>query len=461
MLEVGTTTLQLDAVTGVFDALRANRPAVRATTVEQRIERLRRLGDEIELRAADVAAGIHADLGRPLDSRDEINTVLGNIRKATAELAVWAAPLEVQPSGDLPAPKRMFVQYEPRGVVLLFGTWDFPIGMFFSPLVQAIAAGNVVIAKTNSMAPATGKMIVEILRAVFPENEVAAFDDTHVDTPDGLRPLNDVLLELRVDHIFLTGSPRVGKLIVAAAAKNLTTFTLELGGKSPTILDTTADLDLVAQRLVRGKIYNHGQTCLTVDYLWLPPQLQETFIEKFHAAVHAAFYEGDVFQFERDGRFVDKRNFERVKALLDNAVDLGATVAFGGRANEDDLVIEPTVLTDVPREADILTEEIFGPILPTLTYRSEQEIWDHSDALPKPLGMYVYSQDDTFVQRVLDHTTSGGVTVNGHSLHWADENLPFGGVNSSGYGRYHGIWGFREFSNPRLVYIVDHQPAAS
>jgi aldehyde dehydrogenase (NAD+) len=197
--------------------------------------------------------------------------------------------------------------------------------------------------------------------------------------------------------------------------------------------------------------------------VWVPEGLRDAFVEKVTAVVRDAFYQDGVFQWRRDGRFVDRRNFERVKGYLDQAVALGATIASGGTADPEHLVIEPTVLVDVPAGCDLLREEIFGPILPVLTYTDEEEIYTHADTLGKPLGFSVYSRDDAFVDRVLANTTSGGVTVNGHAVHWQEENLPFGGVNSSGYGRYHGIWGFRELSNARSVYHVDlgDRPALS
>ncbi|WNI18741.1 aldehyde dehydrogenase family protein [Actinacidiphila sp. ITFR-21] len=452
--------LEYNEIQRVFTAARANRAAVRARTSAERIERLEALRAALTAHAEDIGTAIKADLGRPTDNRGEFLTVMGNIDKAVAELADWMAPIDVEQSIPSPKGKRIFIKYEPRGVVLLFGTWDFPIGMFFSPLVQAVAAGNVVIGKTNSLAPATGKVIATIVAEAFAEDEVSVFDDTETNTPDGVRSTNDVLLDLPVDHIFLTGSPRVGKLIVAAAAKHLASFTLELGGKSPAIVDSTADLDYVAQQIVIGKIPNHGQTCLSVDYVWVPADRRDEFVEKYVAAVRAKYYDNGEFRYERDGRFVNRRNFERVKGYLDQAVEAGATIAFGGTSDADALVIEPTVLLDVPVDSDIIQEEIFGPLLPVLTYTDESEIYAHSDSLGKPLGLYIYSQDEDFVERVLDNTTSGGVTVNAHNVHWREENLPFGGVNSSGYGRYHGVWGFREFSNPRSVYEVALTPTS-
>jgi aldehyde dehydrogenase (NAD+) len=452
-----------NAIERVFRGLRANRRTLRHTTAEERVEVLERLRTAVVGHADRIGKAIHEDLGRPADNRDEVATVLGNLDKAAAELADWMKPLTVEQSIAAPAAKRVFVQYEPRGVVLLFGTWDFPIGMFFSPLIQAVAAGNAVLAKTSSMAPATGEVIADIVREVFPENHVAVVTEDETRTAQGVRPTHEVLLDLPVDHIFLTGSPRVGRQIVAAAAKHLATFTLELGGKSPAVIDSTADLDHAARQMLAGKVYNHGQTCLSVDYVWVPEGLRDAFVEKVTAVVRDAFYEDGVFQWQRDGRFVDRRNFERVKGYLDQAVARGATIASGGATDPEHLVIEPTVLVDVPAGCDLLREEIFGPILPVLTYTDEEEIYAHADTLGKPLGFSVYSRDDAFVDRVLANTTSGGVTVNGHAVHWQEENLPFGGVNSSGYGRYHGIWGFRELSNARSVYHVDlgNRPALS
>jgi aldehyde dehydrogenase (NAD+) len=444
--------LELHDVQRFFEAQQAKRRALAQSTAEQRIERLLRLRGEVERRAADIGVAINEDLGRPVENRDEVNTVLGNIDKVQAELADWMAPLGVPRTPGLPDAKGVYVRFESRGVVLLFGTWDFPIGMFFSPLVQAVAAGNTVLGKTSSMAPTTGKVIEEIVSAAFPPEEVIAYTDRTVSTPEGESLLRDVLLDLPVDHIFLTGSPKVGSTIVKAASQHLATFTVELGGKSPLILDDTSNLDKVVDALIGPKIYNHGQTCLSCDYLWVPPHRREELIEKFTAAVQAAYYEHGVYQWQRDGRFVDRRNFDRVKGYLDEAIAKGAKVAFGGASNADSLTIEPTVFTDIPVDTDVIQEELFGPILPVLTYTDEQEIYAHSASLGKPLGFYIFSSDDEFVERVLANTTSGGVTVNGGMLHWVEENLPFGDVNSSGYGRYHGVWGFRELSNARSVF---------
>ncbi|MEU3982795.1 aldehyde dehydrogenase family protein [Streptomyces sp. NPDC026672] len=444
-------TVQIQAA---FQALRAGRRAMRATTAEQRIELLENLRAEIQRRKTDIIEAIHQDLGRPLTDEGEFATIMGNIDMVHAHLKEWMEPVTVEKSPTSPEAEAIYIKYEPRGVVLLFGTWDFPFGMFFSPLIQAVAAGNTVLGKTSSMAPASGTVAAEIVRAVFGPDQVAVFEADDVETTADGRSLNNVLLDLPVDHIFLTGSPKVGKEIVKAASRHLATFTLELGGKSPAILDETADLDLAAGAFVGGKAGYQGQTCLSVDYVWVPEGLRDTFIEKYAAALQRAYYVDGEYQLDRDQRIVNRRNYDRVKGYLTEAVERGAKVAFGGSTWDDELTIEPTVLLDTPLDTDVVQEEIFGPILPVMTYTDVEEIFAHSDSLGKPLGFYIYSEDQQFIDHILDNTTSGGVTVNGHVVHWLEENLPFGGVNSSGYGRYHGVWGFRELSNTRSVFHV-------
>ena len=439
----------------LFRGLRDQRRAMRHTTATERIERLDRLRAELLARQDDIGKALHADLGRPADDRFEVTSLAAQIDRLRTQLAGWMEPQPVEKSVDAPA-ERVFVQYEPRGVVLLFSTWNFPVGLFFAPLIQAISAGNVVLAKPNRVTPATADVIEEIVHAVFDEREVAVVNTDEVSTPDGQRRANDVVLDLPVDHIFLTGSPRVGRIIMEKAAKHMASFTLELGGKNPAIIDRTADLDSVAELFVPGKVLNHGQNCLGVDYAWVPESMRDELVEKFAAAVKRAYYDGDTFRWDRDARFVNRRNYDRVKGYLDEAVAGGAKVAFGGRCDPENLVIEPTVLIDVPAGAQVVQEEIFGPILPVLTYTDEEQVYDYLDSLGKPLAISIYSSDRGFIDRVLDNTTSGGVSVNGSNQHWFEENLPFGGVNASGFGAYHGIWGFRELSHTRAVF---HAPA--
>lgn len=441
----------------LFYGLRSQRRAMRHTSARERITRLERLRAELVARQEDIGQAIHTDLGRPAEDRFEVEMLFKNIDTAREELAGWMKPQPIEKSVSAPA-ERVFVTYEPRGVVLLFSTWNFPLSLFFSPLIQAVSAGNVVLAKPNTSAPAVGDVIEKIIHTVFDEREVAIVNAEEVATPDGVRDANDVLLDLPVDHIFLTGSPRVGKIVVEKAAQHLSSFTLELGGKNPAIIDQTADLGTVADMFVPGKVFNQGQNCLAVDYAWVPQAHRDELVEKFAAAVKKNYYSDDRFQWERDARFVNRRNFDRVKSYLDEAVAGGAKVAFGGGSDPENLVIEPTVLIGVPADAKILHEEIFGPILPVLTYTDEEQVFDHVEAAGKPLAVSIYSRDQAFIDRVLENTMSGGVSINASNQHWFEDNLPFGGVNMSGYGAYHGIWGFRELSHARAVFHMPAEP---
>jgi aldehyde dehydrogenase (NAD+) len=241
---------------------------------------------------------------------------------------------------------------------------------------------------------------------------------------------------------------------MAAAAKHLTSVTLELGGKCPAIFDDGVDLLKMAPMAVGARFRNAGQLCLSVDHVWVPEGMRDAFLQIAKGVIDKMFYVDGQFQRERLERIVDARNFARVKGYLDDAIARGAKVAIGGGMDADDLTIYPTVLIDVPLDAKIMHEEIFGPILPVLTYRSLDEVTQHIDATGKPLAMYVFSPDQQFVDDVLLHSSSGGVTVNGMMLHYAEKNLPFGGCNQSGIGRCKGIHGFRELSNPRSVFVA-------
>jgi aldehyde dehydrogenase (NAD+) len=293
------------------------------------------------------------------------------------------------------------------------------------------------------MAPETSRVIAKILREVFDPREVVVFE--------GGVDLANALLELPVDHIFFTGSPNVGKTIMTAAAKHLASVTLELGGKCPVVLDEGVDLADVAAKVCRARFFNAGQLCLSTDHVWLRAEQRDAFIEHLKLAIAQMFYKDGQLNKVMLSRIVDARNFDRVVSYIDDATARGAKVALGGRREPDDLTLEPTVLVDVPLDARVMQEEIFGPVLPVLTYRSLDEVIGYIDAGGKPLAMYVYSDNPQFVEKLLTHTSSGGVTVNGVLSHSAERRLPFGGVNHSGMGRYKGIYGFREMSNPRSV----------
>lgn len=300
--------------------------------------------------------------------------------------------------------------------------------------------------KLTDLCPATARIAGKIIREAFDENEVALFEgDVSVATE---------LLEQPFNHIFFTGSTRVGKLVMAAAAKHLATVTLELGGKSPVIIDEGADIEAIAASLASAKQFNGGQACICPDYVFVKEDQKARLVEGFEANVAKNLYSDDgEIKKENIAQIVDRKNFARVKALVDDAVAKGARIAVGGKLEEADLTIHPTMLVDVTPQMKILQEEIFAPVLPVMTYDHLDQAIDYVAARDKPLALYIFSNDDANVQKVLSRTSSGGVTVNGVFSHYGENRLPFGGVNQSGTGSYHGYFGFKAFSHERAVYM--------
>lgn len=430
----------------VFALQRANRATLKASNATQRRARLQRLRDAIVAHSNEIDEALFLDLRKAREgSRNpEIHTVLEEIDTALSGLARWMEDEQVEPSPRFKG-HRALIRYEPRGVVLLFGPWNFPFSLVFAPLVQIIAAGNACIAKPNEMQPRTSAVSAKIIRAVFPEDEVAVFE--------GGVPMAERLLELPVDHIFFTGSPAVGKRIMTAAARHLATVTLELGGKCPAILDHGVDLEQTVAMVLAARFRNAGQLCLSVDHVWVPESMCDQFVEAAVRLVAEMFYVDGKLATERLPRIVDRKNFDRVKGYLDDALMRGARLAFGGQLDADDLTIAPTMLLDVPCDATAMQEEIFGPVLPVMSYRSLEEVTGFIDSTGKPLGMYIFSPNPAFVDQVLLHSSSGGVTVNGVMMQYAESRLPFGGVNGSGIGRCKGVYGFRELSNARSIFV--------
>lgn len=430
----------------VFNAQRANRVSLKASTAVQRGARLQKLRDAIVAHADEIDEALFVDLRKPRMGAQhfEITSVLNEIDTALEGLEDWMQDTEVTPSPHFTG-NRTYVMYEPRGVVLLLGPWNFPFSLVFAPLVPIAAAGNACIVKPNEMQPRTSAVTAKIIREVFDEAEVAVFE--------GGVPFAEALLDLPFDHVFFTGSPAVGKRVMAAAAKHLATVTLELGGKCPAIVDRGVDFAKTVAMVVAARFRNAGQLCLAVDHVWVPEELRDSFVQVAKAVIDQMFYVDGKLVAERLARIVDDRNFERVNGYVSEAVGRGAKVVIGGEVDAQDRTIHPAVLVDVPLDARIMHEEIFGPILPVLTYRSLDEVTNHIDATGKPLALYVFSPDQQFIDQVLLHSSSGGVTVNGVMMHYAESRLPFGGVNGSGIGRYKGVHGFRELSNGRSIFV--------
>jgi aldehyde dehydrogenase (NAD+) len=429
----------------VFALQQARQWDVKASTAAERKAKLAKLKAVVEAHADAIIAAVLEDTRKPEGEIrvTEVLNVIGNIQRNIDNLDAWMAPTEVTPSLN-PADTAQ-IMYEARGVCLILGPWNFPLGLTLGPVAAAVAAGNCCMVKLTDLCPATARVAATIIGEAFDENEVAVFEgDVGVAT---------ALLDLPFSHIFFTGSTRVGKIVMAAAAKHLASVTLELGGKSPVIVDDGADIAKIAADLANAKQFNGGQACISPDYVFVKEAQKAALVAGFKENVAKNLYgEDGKIKKESIAQIVNAPNFARVKALFDDAVAKGATVAAGGELDAADLTIHPTMLTDVTPQMTILQEEIFAPVIPVMTYETLDQAIDYIASRDKPLALYMYSPDAANVEKVLSRTSSGGVTINGVFSHYLENQLPFGGVNQSGTGSYHGYFGFKAFSHERAVY---------
>jgi aldehyde dehydrogenase (NAD+) len=445
-MEKGTVS----TIDQVFALQRAHQWEMKATTAEQRKEKLRKLKAAVERHTEELLTAVKQDTRKPEHEIrvTEVLNVLANIDRNINSLDEWMQPVEVQPS--LNKADRARIVHEARGVCLILGPWNFPFGLVMGPLAAAVAAGNCCMVKLTDLCPATARVAAKIIRQAFEEREVALFEgDVKVAT---------ALLELPFNHIFFTGSTRVGKLVMAAAAKNLASVTLELGGKSPVIVDGDANVKKVAADLASAKQFNGGQACICPDYVFVSENHQALLIDEFRDRVKQNLYRDDgSLKKESIAQIVNDQNFVRIKQLFDDAVAKGAKVAVGGTLEAADRTIHPTLLTDVTADMAIMQEEIFGPVVPVITYKHIDEAIGFIANRPKPLALYIYSNTPSNVDKILSRTSSGGVTINGFFSHYLENHLPFGGVNQSGMGSYHGVFGFKAFSHERAIYVQENR----
>lgn len=453
--DLGTSDLHevRSRIDRIFERQRAHRAVVGTTTADQRIAKLTRLLDSLYANREKMRDALRADFGKPAVEVDltEVYVSVSEAKHAIAHLPKWMKPKRVAPPVAL-ATTRSEIRYEPKGVVLIISPWNYPFNLTFGPLVSAIAAGNCICVKPSEYTPNCSRVIREMLEAIFPEEELAVFE--------GEKEVAVELLKKPFDHIFFTGSPEVGKHVMRAAADHLTSVTLELGGKSPCIVTETADLEDAAQKIAWGKFTNNGQTCIAPDYVLVHESRHDAFVDGLKHSIRK-FY-GETEEARRSSpdyaRIVTPRHAEMLEKMLDRSVALGARVEIGGVVDTKAKYVAPTVLTHVDLESPVMQQEIFGPLLPVVSYRSLDEALRIVGERPKPLALYLFSQDGETTDRVLAHTSAGGTCVNDVILQFLNLNLPFGGVNNSGHGSSHGIYGFRAFSHERSV--VRHHRAS-
>lgn len=428
----------------VFELQKVHSLTLRNTGPSLRANKLRKLKSVIEANENEIYAALQQDLGKSQfeSAFSEVYFVYSEIDFAIKHLSGWMRSKKVGSNlTGLITKNRIYL--EPKGVSLIIAPWNYPFQLLMSPLISAIAAGNCVVLKPSELSSATSAVIRQMIAENFDVREIACFE--------GDAEVSKELLELPFDHIFFTGGTQIGKVVMAAAAKNLTTVTLELGGKSPVIIDEDTDLEKAALKIVWGKFMNAGQTCVAPDYVLIKTGQQAEFIRLANQAVKKMYYPDGKLDDKSYGKIINEKNYSRLSSLISDAKEKGAIIHVGGAYHQDRLIIEPAILSNVPIDCGLMQEEIFGPVLPLISYTSIDEAISFINQRPKPLALYVFSDKKSVVDQVIRQTSAGGTTVNDVVLHIANPALPFGGVGASGMGSTHGYFGFKAFSHERAV----------
>ena len=444
--------VNINQIKSLFQSQKANQFAVANAPIRDRKNKLKSLLNALENTfRQELRDAMMADFKKPQADVDlsEIFPVTSEIKHTIAHLGKWTAK---QPA-DTPLAffgSTSYIKYEPKGVCLIIAPWNFPVNLLLSPLVSAIAAGNTAILKPSEFTPHTSAVLAKLIKSIFNEDEIALLE--------GGIETSSALLELPFNHIFFTGAPSIGKIVMAAAAKNLASVTLELGGKSPTIVDDTAAISTAAKRIVWGKFHNSGQICIAPDYVLVHESKKNELIEAMKKTL-AAFYGSDAQTSESYGHIVNQKHAERVNGYIQDSVSKGAEVVFGGKVDTAKSFIEPTLVCDVSEDSALMQNEIFGPVLPIISYKNLDEALVKINQGEKPLALYIYSKNEKNIEKIMNNTRAGNTCINNNDLHYYNPNLPFGGSNNSGIGKTHGIFGFQEFTNARGVYRQHFPPA--
>jgi len=406
--------------------------------ISYRKNALRKLQSELFKREADIVQALYNDFKKSEYEAimTETSIVYSELKMAIKNIEKWNKPKKVLPS-ILNFPSSAKIYSEPYGTVLIIAPWNYPFQLAISPLIGAIAAGNTIILKPSELTPHTSTIVREIIEAVF--------DERHVAVIEGGVPVAQELLTLRWDYIFFTGSVNVGRIVAKAAAEFITPVTLELGGKSPCIVDDSASIKLAAKRIAWGKFINGGQTCIAPDYILIHKSQKDAFVEAIKEEITLA-YGDDPEQSSDFPRIVNTRNFERLAIMLENE-----NILIGGKTNKDDCYIAPTLIDEPSLDSEVMKGEIFGPILPIISYETEEDIATIIGKYDKPLAFYIFSNKNRFAKKLIQQYSFGGGTINDTTVHFANHRLPFGGVGESGIGGYHGKQTFDTFSHKKGI----------
>lgn len=406
--------------------------------VSFRIQILKKLRQEIVNREQEIYDTLKKDFNKSAFEAfmSEYGLVILELNLVLKKLKSWSKPKRVKPS-ILTFPATDYIYKEPYGAVLVIAPWNYPFLLALEPLIMAIAAGNTVVVKPSELTTYTSQLVTDIIQSVFNEEYVAS--------AQGGIPVATELLEQKWDYIFFTGSVPIGKIVAKAAAKHLTPVTLELGGKSPCIIDDTIDLNLAAKRIVWGKFFNGGQTCISPDYLIAHTLIKDKLIDALKSEIINAY--GENAKASKDfPRIINERNTNRLKNMLE-----GVNIVYGGDYSVEDCFISPTLVHNPTLESKLMQDEIFGPILPILTFNDSSDIDNIISYYDKPLSLYVFSKNKQFTNQIINTYSFGGGAINDPLIHFGNHRLPFGGVGASGIGAYHGKHGFDTFSHHKSI----------
>ncbi|WP_136668106.1 aldehyde dehydrogenase [Flavobacterium sp. H122] len=407
-------------------------------SINERKEALNKLLKNIILHEEEILDALQKDFKKPRFESviSETSYVINDLKYTLKNLSSWAKPKRVFPS-LLNFPSSDYIYKEPYGKVLVISPWNYPFQLALSPVIAAVAAGNSITLKPSELTPYTSAVVSKIIRE--------SFDIRHVVVVTGDHTIAQDLLKKRWDYIFFTGSVPVGKIVAKAAAEHLTPVTLELGGKSPCIVDETANLPLAAKRIIWGKLFNAGQTCIAPDYIAVHYRIKKKLVPLLIKEIENALGENPELS-EDFARIINLKNWKRQLSLIENQFLL-----YGGQNNEENLYLAPTLLDEPIAESPVMQEEIFGPILPIVSYENKEHLHRILNRYEKPLSLYLFSEDKKFQKEILNKYSFGGGCINDTLTHFANKNLPFGGVGHSGMGAYHGKLGFDSFSHKKSV----------
>ncbi|MDO9629640.1 MAG: aldehyde dehydrogenase [Acholeplasmataceae bacterium] len=420
----------------VLDDQKVYYQAQKTKSYEFRIESLKLLKEAIITYDQEIKEALKSDLNKSEFESflTEIGITILEINLVMKNLKKWMKPKRVKTPITL-FHATSYIYQEPYGTVFIMSPWNYPFQLAISPLIGAIAAGNTVILKTSQDSPETSKVIKKMLSEIFSSELVSVFT--------GDLEESKALLKLKYDYIFFTGSTPVGRVVMSEASKNLIPVTLELGGKSPAIIDETVDLDLTAKRIAYGKFMNAGQTCIAPDYILIKEELKDSFVGFIKKHVESWFGENPL-DHEDYPKIINEKNHTRLLSLIEDE-----SVVFGGRFSIDK--IEPTILNHITKNSKVMQEEIFGPILPLLTFSDEADLIEEMKQFEKPLALYLFTKNKSFEKKIIEELSFGGATINDTMMHFGNKNIPFGGIGASGMGSYHGYKSFETFSHAKGV----------